>query len=128
MPAWVNVLPIGERMPEHIILHGIAADATSHDGIYAAVQNFVIEYDYDDFDIIYQYIICSAALLAVILYVPCSGSCESAFEKTMDFTFAGLILWPGLQKRYALYGVPSRLNTEANLHTTLCSHRQVFQH
>ena len=57
MPAWVNVLPIGERMPEHIILHGIAADATSHDGIYAAVQNFVIEYDYDGFpsDIIYEY-------------------------------------------------------------------------
>ena len=47
MPVWVNALPIGERMPEHVILRGIAADSTYHDGIHVAEQNFVIQYDYD---------------------------------------------------------------------------------
>ena len=57
MPVWVNALPIGERMPEHVILRGIAADSTYHDGIHVAEQNFVIQYDYDGFpsDIIYEY-------------------------------------------------------------------------
>ena len=49
MPVWVNALPIGERMPEHVILRGIAADSTYHDGIHVAEQNFVIQYDYDGF-------------------------------------------------------------------------------
>ena len=57
MPVWVNALPIGERMPEHVILRGITADSTYHDGIHVAEQNFVIQYDYDGFpsDIIYEY-------------------------------------------------------------------------
>ena len=44
-------------MPEHVILRGITADSTYHDGIHVAEQNFVIQYDYDGFpsDIIYEY-------------------------------------------------------------------------
>ena len=57
MPAWVNIFSPNERIPEHVILRGVAADSVRYDSIYAAVQNFVIEYNYDGFpnDIIYEY-------------------------------------------------------------------------